>query len=140
MNRMTKRLPHGKGRVRVLLYGPTDLEPMLDAFPGTRCLERTVHAAGGVHAEFEIGDAIVVLELNDPPYEGKSPGNLILYVDDVDATVRDAKARGFVLTRGPEVRPYGECVASIVDSFGSTWWICSVVDQGQSQAVEPSSE
>ena len=123
---MTPRLPHGKGCVRPLIYGPTALESMLDFLPGARCARRVIHATGGIHAEIEIDDSILVLELADPPYPGKTPGSVIVYVDDVDGTVRRAESRGFRLTRGPVTRPYGERVASVADQFGNTWWLCSV--------------
>ena len=90
-----------------------------------------------VHAEIEIGDAVVIVE-DEFPYRGtKAPpaGGLegtpvfqFIYVEDVDATLEKAVKLGATLQRAAETQFYGDRDGYIVDPFGHGWTIASHVE------------
>ncbi|HSR26381.1 MAG TPA: VOC family protein [Candidatus Eisenbacteria bacterium] len=94
---------------------------------------------GGVvaHAEIQIGDAVVIVEDEDPqrgttaPPAGGLAGTPVfqfIYVDDVDATVARAAELGATLRRAPEDQFYGDRDGFIVDPFGHGWVIATHVE------------
>jgi PhnB protein len=89
------------------------------------------------HAEIQIGDAVVIVEDEDPrrgttaPAAGGLPGTPVfqfIYVEDVDATVARAVELGATLRRGPEDQFYGDRDGFIVDPFGHGWVIATHVE------------
>jgi PhnB protein len=121
----------------VVQGGAEALEFYADVFEAT---ERARFAGPDgliVHAEIEIGDSVIIVE--DPsPYMGtKSPPSggiegspvfLFLYVEDVDAVVARAVARGAKLQRPPEDQFYGDRDGFIVDPFGHGWTIATHIE------------
>ena len=82
------------------------------------------------HAEISIGDSVIMLADEHPAMGargprafGGSPVSLVLYVTDVDATVRTAVAAGAKLIRPVEDKFYGDRSGSIEDPFGHHWHI-----------------
>jgi PhnB protein len=89
------------------------------------------------HAEIQIGDAVVIVEDEDPrrgtqaPPAGGLPGCAVfqfIYVADVDAVVARAVELGATLQRAPEDQFYGDRDAFIVDPFGHAWTVASHVE------------
>lgn len=89
------------------------------------------------HAEIQIGDAVVIVEDEDPqrgtkaPPAGGLPGTPVfqfIYVEDVDAVVARAVERGATLQRAPEDQFYGDRDAFILDPFGHGWTIATHVE------------
>lgn len=89
------------------------------------------------HAEIQIGDAVLIVEDEDPqrgttaPPAGGLPGTPVfqfLYVEDVDATVARAVEHGAVLQRAPENQFYGDRDGFIIDPFGHGWVVASHVE------------
>jgi PhnB protein len=89
------------------------------------------------HAEIQIGDAVVIVEDEDPqrgttaPPAGGLAGTpvfLFIYVDDVDATVARAVELGATLQRAPENQFYGDRDGYIIDPFGHGWVVASHVE------------
>ncbi len=89
------------------------------------------------HAEIQIGDAVVIVEEEDPqrgtkaPPAGGLPGTPVfqfIYVEDVDAVVARAVERGATLQRAPEDQFYGDRDAFILDPFGHGWTIATHVE------------
>jgi PhnB protein len=84
------------------------------------------------HAEIRIGDSHVMLADEFPEMGARSPHayggsavNLLVYVEDVDATFRQAIAAG-----GTEVRPlrdqfYGDRSGTVSDPYGHVWIIAT---------------
>ncbi|WP_238014333.1 VOC family protein [Dactylosporangium sp. AC04546] len=90
-----------------------------------------------IHAEIEIGGAVLIVEDADPrrgvqaPPAGGLPGTPVfqyLYVDDVDAVVARAVELGATLHRAPEDQFYGDRDAFIVDPFGHAWTVGTHVE------------
>jgi PhnB protein len=87
------------------------------------------------HAELEIGDSVVML--SDPfPQSGSKPpkelggatGSIFMYVEDVDATVKQAVDAGATITMDIEDQFWGDRFGSIADPFGHTWSIATHVE------------
>ncbi|GAA3392387.1 Dot/Icm type IV secretion system effector PhnB [Cryptosporangium minutisporangium] len=90
-----------------------------------------------VHAEIEIGDAVLIVEDEDPqrgttaPPEGGLPGTPVfqfVFVEDVDAVVARAAELGAVVRRPPENQFYGDRDAFIVDPYGHAWTVATHVE------------
>ena len=47
--------------------------------------------------------------------------NIVVYVNDVDALVKQAEAAGAKILRPPENQFYGDRMASLEDPFGHSW-------------------
>jgi len=89
------------------------------------------------HAEIQIGDAVVIVEDEDPqrgtqaPPAGGLPGTPVfqfIYVEDVDVVVARAVEFGATLRREPENQFYGDRDAFIVDPFGHAWTVATHVE------------
>jgi PhnB protein len=89
------------------------------------------------HSEIQIGDAVVIVEDEDPqrgtqaPPDGGLPGSPVfqfVYVTDVDAVVARAVQLGATLRRAPEDQFYGDRDAFIVDPFGHAWTVATHVE------------
>src|SRR5262252_4945824 len=82
------------------------------------------------HAEIQIGDSIIMLadesrEMNarSPKSVGGTPVSLLVYVEDVDRTVKNAVAAGAKVTRPVEDKFYGDRMGTIEDPFGHQWHV-----------------
>src|SRR5665213_1834757 len=82
------------------------------------------------HAEIRIGDSVVMLADEHPEMGAKSPQtfggtpvSILLYVEDVDAVVRQAVAAGAKIQRPIEDKFYGDRMGSLDDPFGHVWHV-----------------
>ncbi|HEX9760887.1 MAG TPA: VOC family protein [Candidatus Acidoferrales bacterium] len=89
-----------------------------------------------VHAEIEIGGAMIMLADELPEYGflspqtiGGVPLKIHLYFDDVDALVRQAVAAGARLTRPVKDEFYGHREGQLTDPFGYTWLVSTVKEE-----------
>jgi PhnB protein len=80
------------------------------------------------HAEVKIGNAAIMLadeypEMNfrSPKSIGGTPVNILIYVKDVDALVKQAEAAGAKVLRPPADQFYGDRMATLEDPFGHSW-------------------
>jgi PhnB protein len=87
------------------------------------------------HAEISIGDSLIMLADEHPEMGargprsfGGSPVSLMLYVADVDATVKTAVAAGARLVRPVEDKFYGDRSGTIEDPFGHQWHVSTHVE------------
>jgi PhnB protein len=90
-----------------------------------------------VHAEIEIGDAVVIVEDENPqrgttaPPPGGLPGTPVfqfIFVPDVDAAVARAVELGATLQRAPENQFYGDRDAFLIDPYGHGWTVATHVE------------
>ena len=103
---------------------------------GARVRMRMEAPGGKVgHAELEIGDSVVMLAdehpdmgARSPQTIGGSPVNIMLYVEDVDATVARALAAGARLARPVENQFYGDRGGMVIDPFGHGWYVATHVE------------
>ncbi|TMA79416.1 MAG: VOC family protein [Deltaproteobacteria bacterium] len=86
-----------------------------------------------MHAEIRIGDSVVMLSDEFPEMGGgRSPeslggagGSLFLYVDDVDATFRQAVAAGGKALMPVQDMFWGDRFGRVADPFGHVWGIAT---------------
>jgi PhnB protein len=84
------------------------------------------------HAEIRVGGAMVMLAdefpdmgFRSPQSLGGSPVSLLLYVEDVDAQVRQALDAGATLLRPVEDRFYGDRSGILIDPFRHVWTLAT---------------
>jgi len=82
------------------------------------------------HAEISIGDSMIMLADEHPEMGARSPRafggaavSIMLYVNDVDATVKAAVAEGAKLLQPVQDKFYGDRMGTIEDPFGHHWHI-----------------
>jgi PhnB protein len=87
------------------------------------------------HAELEIGDSLVMLSdpfpqsSTRPPKElGGTSASVFMYVEDVDAVVRQAVDAGATVTMEVADQFWGDRFGSVSDPFGHTWSIATHVE------------
>ena len=87
------------------------------------------------HAELEIGDSLLMLadpfpqSTVKPPKElGGTTASVFMYVEDVDATVRQAVDAGATVTMEVDDMFWGDRFGSIMDPFGHLWSIATHVE------------
>jgi PhnB protein len=87
------------------------------------------------HAELEIGDSLVMLSdpfpqaSTKPPKElGGTSANIFMYVEDVDAAVKQAVDAGATVTMEVADQFWGDRFGTVTDPFGHTWSIATHVE------------
>ncbi|MGH3433395.1 MAG: VOC family protein [Thermocrispum sp.] len=95
------------------------------------------------HAELSIGDSLITLADENPDFGNKGPKSiggtpviLMIYVEDVDATVKLAVDKG--ATQEAEVKDefYGDRVGMITDPFGHAWHVASHVEDVSDEEMQ----
>ena len=87
------------------------------------------------HAEIKVGDSHIMLAdehpemgARSPQSLGGSPVSLMLYVEDVDATVGRAVEAGAKLKRPVADQFYGDRTGGIEDPFGHAWYVATHIE------------
>jgi PhnB protein len=87
------------------------------------------------HAEIAIGDSVIMMadvspEMNfvDPKKLGNTPVNLVVYVEDVDKTFKEALAAGAKETQPVEDKFYGDRAGQFEDPWGHRWDVMTHVE------------
>lgn len=87
------------------------------------------------HAELTLGDAMIMLADEHPEMGHRGPHaytgsaiSLMVYVPDVDATVKTAAAAGAKVVRPVENQFYGDRLGTIEDPFGHQWHVATHVE------------
>lgn len=88
-----------------------------------------------MHAEVRIGDSRVMLGEAAGP-EGVVSGMLHLYLEDVDATYRQALAAGATSLREPTNEFYGDRSAGVKDAFGNQWWLATHIEDVPPEEIQ----
>lgn len=107
-----------------------------EVFGATQRGDRFTMPDGSVaHAELQIGDSVIMLGDESPEFGNKGPEavggtpvTLMIYVEDVDATVKEAAARGATIADEVKDEFYGDRVGRIIDPFGHSWHVASHVE------------
>ncbi|HEX7206797.1 MAG TPA: VOC family protein [Nitrososphaeraceae archaeon] len=77
------------------------------------------------HAEVRIGDSVImVADAQGDEYKPMAAG-IHLYVEDCDATYKQAIGAGATSVREPQDQFYGDRSAGVNDQFGNKWWIAT---------------
>jgi len=87
------------------------------------------------HAELTLGDSMIMLADELPEMDHRGPHaykgaavSLMVYVQDVDATVKTALASGAKVIRPVENQFYGDRMGTIEDPFGHQWYVATHVE------------
>ncbi len=95
------------------------------------------------HAELMINDSRLMLAdefptmgARGPLSFGGSPVRMLLYVDDVDATVALAIAEGAKLIRPVEDQFYGDRAGGLEDPFGHYWHIATHIEDVSAEEMK----
>ena len=95
------------------------------------------------HAEIRIGDSHVMLsdefpEMGylSPKSRGGATSSLMLYIDDVDASYRQAIEAGATQERPPEDQFWGDRMGVLVDPFGQRWSLATHVEDVAPEELE----
>ncbi len=88
-----------------------------------------------MHAEFNIGNSVIMIADEAPEMGAKAPAtlggspvSLMVYVENVDAFAGQAVNAGLKVVRPLENQFYGDRVGSYTDPFGHTWHLASHVE------------
>jgi PhnB protein len=81
-----------------------------------------IGSEGGFHAEYKIGDSIVMIGGGDQWRGTPMPTALHVYVEDVDAVYQRALDAGASSISGP-IEDHGERVAGVKDVSGNEWYM-----------------
>ena len=87
------------------------------------------------HAEIEIGDSLVMVSdpfpqstVKPPRSLGGTSASIFLYVEDVDAVVRQAVDAGAEIVMEPQDQFWGDRFGTITDPFGHTWSVATHIE------------
>jgi PhnB protein len=87
------------------------------------------------HAELKIGDSQVMLSdpfpqstVRPPPELGSTSASLFMYVEDVDAAVKQAVDAGATVTMEVADMFWGDRFGTVSDPFGHVWSIATHVE------------
>jgi PhnB protein len=82
------------------------------------------------HAELQLGDSRIMLadefpdmDFRSPQSIGGTPVTIHMYVEDVDAVVKQAVAAGAKLVRPVKDQFYGDRSGSLTDPYGHVWHV-----------------
>jgi PhnB protein len=133
-----KPIPDGYHSVTPYLIvddGAAALEFYKKAFGAVETLR--IPAPGGRigHAEFRIGDSVLMLADENPAMGARSPRTiggspitLMVYLENVDAMVAQAVAAGGKLVRPVADQFYGDRTGGVDDPFGYHWYLATHVE------------
>lgn len=92
---------------------------------GAQVVERHQSDEGFVyHSKVRIGDSIIELGEAHGQWQ-PMPSAIYLYVEDVDATYKQALTAGATSALEPTDQPYGDRSAWVNDEFGNIWYLSS---------------
>jgi PhnB protein len=87
------------------------------------------------HAELQIGDSLVMLSDPFPQSSTRSPKELggttsgiFMYVEDVDAVVKQAVEAGATVTMEVEDMFWGDRFGTVMDPYGHSWSVATHVE------------
>jgi PhnB protein len=103
---------------------PKFIDFLQNAF-GAEVVEQHQSNEGYVyHAKVRLGDSIVEMGEAHDQWQ-PMPSAIYMYVEDVDATYRQALSAGATSALEPTDQPYGNRNAWVNDEFGHTWYLSS---------------
>ena len=96
---------------------------------GTEARRRMPGEAGGLHAEVELGDSVLMVGEGG----GMSfPAMLHVYVDDSGAIYERTLAGGATSAAEPHDTSFGDHRAAFDDAWGNQWWVATRVETSSS--------
>jgi PhnB protein len=137
-SKAVKPIPEGYRSVTPYLIvdgGARAIDFYREAFGATERMRMSGPGGKVGHAEILIGDSVVMLADEHPEMGVRAPGafggaavSLVLYVANVDETVKTAVAAGGRIIRPVEDKFYGDRSGTIEDPFGHLWHVSTHVE------------
>src|SRR5688500_7188203 len=134
----TQRIPYNRLIPYINIKGVAQAIEFYKKAFGAKEIGRITMPDGSIgHAELEIGNAkIMIAEENEqwknqsPRTLGGSPVCLCLYVENVDATFKQALKAGAKVSGNMEVKDqfYGDRTGTLTDPFGHQWSIMTHIE------------
>jgi PhnB protein len=113
------------------------------AFGATELMRMPAPENRIAHAEIKVGDSVVMLcdpmkEMGhkSPKALGGTPVTLLLYVEDVDATVAGALKAGAAALRPVEDQFWGDRMGGVTDPFGHQWFVATHIEDVSPEEME----
>ncbi len=107
-----------------------------ETFGAVESVRRPGPDGRAAHAMLLFGSAMLMLESEwpglpsrIPNMDGSSPVVIYVYVEDVDATVARALARGATLVRPVETQFWGDRIGWVLDPSGHMWTVATRVEE-----------
>ena len=133
-----KPIPEGYRSVTPHLYvngGAQALDFYQKAFGAEEIMRVPMPDGRLGHAEFRIGDSVIMLADEFPEMNVRGPKSLggagislALYVQDVDKFVERAVAAGAKLTQPVQNKFYGDRSGTIEDPYGHVWHVSTHIE------------
>jgi len=137
--RSTRRIPKGYHSVTPFLMVNDArglIEFMKKALNGEATSVMKMDDGKIMHATVQIGDSIIMVADLMPGMNEVMPACLYLYVDDVDASYKQAiNAKGISL-REPTDEFYGDRSAGIRDEWNNQWWFATHIEDVSDEEME----
>jgi PhnB protein len=118
------------------------LEFYKQAFGATE-LFRMEHNGQIGHAEIKIGDSPIMLADEHPEMKqlspqslGGTPVSIMIYVDDVDTTYKQAIDAGGVEVKAIQDQFYGDRSGTLTDPFGHVWTVATHTEDVSPEEIE----
>jgi PhnB protein len=105
------------------VHRPTELIDFVTQAFGANEKFRAPGSAGGMHAEVQIGDSMVMI--GGAAHIEPMPAAIHLYVPDIDEAYKRAIAAGGTSLMEPADQPYGERSGGVEDTQGNRWYIAT---------------
>src|SRR5207245_10857285 len=83
----------------------------------------------------KIGKSILI-RADSTPQDNPIPGQLYVYVENVDDTYRRGLKAGGTSEQQPATQFYGARTAAVKDPTGNVWWIASRVEEVSPEEME----
>jgi PhnB protein len=133
---MAKAIPEGYPSVRPYLHvDGAAIDFYEKAFGARERLRLEVPGGKIAHAEIQIADSLVMLcdplpqfVSKPPPVLGGTSGEVLMYVDDVDAVVQRAVDAGATITTEVADQLWGDRSGTISEPFGQVWLISTHIE------------
>jgi uncharacterized glyoxalase superfamily protein PhnB/uncharacterized damage-inducible protein DinB len=87
------------------------------------------------HAETRIGDSVIMMFDSKHDWQ-ETPAFLRLYVEDCDATYKQALKAGAAVVTEPTNMPWGDRVCRVRDPFDNLWWIMTRIEDLSAGEIE----
>ena len=106
----------------LVVDGAEGLLAFVSAVFQTDVRRRMTGAAGGLHAEIQLGDSVLMVGEGG----GRAfPAMLHVYVADADAVYERALAEGATSAQEPHDTDFGDHRAAFDDRWGNQWWVAT---------------
>lgn len=109
----------------LIVPGAAELIDFVKQAFGAEELYRGTGPGGGIHAEVQIQDSMLMIGGGEALRHAATPAAIHLYVNDADSVYQRALEAGATSLHQPVDQPYGDREASVKDLAGNHWYIAT---------------